>query len=597
MKEKSFLQFNPPVRDSVDWLINLSKIIIITIAVIYLLGNFTPYYEAKDAYLYGLEIINLSKGTYSISNELFEDTGRLEFISGNWRHTVHGDAIPAAGIGTPIIGLFFYTIGGIYGLFYAGPILGILFLIVYERISTKLFGKYVGFLSLLFLVTCHIFFRSAVLLNTDAIAALFFIPGIYYLIKFLKHKNENHVLLGSVFFAIATLIKIPGIIYFPTELVLIAGYFVIIGINKKNSLMTKTTNKKSSTKLARNNIGMKKTTKTIAFIFIPWLIFFSFWFSYNDYYYGGPFTTYASVKYGVDASSSSLIGTLLTLEQKDFEQFKDYSKYLLPYQIPATYNKVTENYADFLGKNWPGLLSPLIIIAGLLLSFKEKQKRVEIIVMSLFIAGIVFFYTGQATEERAERGLPARFMLPALSLSLMILSYLIVRFIQSKILEKSPFNINHTKIFKNIFLVGLGLFFIAAFYFTPPIQMLISDDIPFKNPEIYASRYPLDLEGITEDSVIINVNTDWALDYNAIPFRLHYQGEIYPDSVVLLQTIISDGYDVYVFKEPSVSTEKEILIYLTENYNMIYKDYSKSFCKVEFTEKMNGLPESDTSCL
>jgi len=580
-----------------DLLIDLTKIVIIIISGIYLFGNFTPFYEANDSFLYGIESINLSKGIYSISNELLSETGRWEFVGDNWRISVQGDSIPIAGIGTPILGAFFYLVSGIYGLFYLGPILGILFLIIFERFSTKLFGKYVGLLSLIFLATCHIFFRSAVDLNTDAILTLFFIPGVYYLIKFLRNKNKNHILVASIFFVVATLIKIPSVVYFPIELILIVGYLIYLKKNKILFLLERNVESKTRAKLVFSSIGKKKKVKIVSYILIPWLIFFLFWFSYNDYYYGGPFETYISNTRVGEIQSSSYIGTLFILEQKDFEQFKDYSKYLLPYQLPAAYNNASENFDDLFGKNWPGLLSPLIIAVALLLSFREKQKRLEIIVMSVFIAGILWFSVGQASEERASFGLPVRYMLPALSLSFIILSYLLVRFFQFKSFEKNLVYYKLGKIFKNIVFIGLGLFFVVAFYFTPPIQMIFSDDISFKNPQIYAERYPPDLEGITENSVIVSINTDLALAYNAIPFFITLNDGENLESIFLLKNIISEGYDVYVFKDNRWSAiEKEIWVNLTENYQIVLKDSSSTFCKMTINSA-NSLEQSDKICL
>jgi hypothetical protein len=127
MKRKS--QLNHSSRNNIDWLIDFSKIIIILIAAMYLIGNFTVYYEAKDAYLYGIEAVNFSEGIYSISNELLTETGKIEFVGDNYRKTIQGDAVPSSGVGTPLLGTLFYILGGQYGLFYLGPILGILFLI------------------------------------------------------------------------------------------------------------------------------------------------------------------------------------------------------------------------------------------------------------------------------------------------------------------------------------------------------------------------------------------------------------------------------------------------------------------------------------
>ncbi|WP_299290920.1 glycosyltransferase family 39 protein [Nitrosopumilus sp.] len=577
-------QLNQIFGRNPDSLINLVKISVIIIAGIYLIGNFTPYYEAKDAYLYGIEAINFSKGIYSMSNVLLEETGRMEFVGDNYRKTIHGDAVPSSGVGTPLLGALAYMIGGYYGLFYLGPILGILFLIIFERISTKLFGKYVGLLSLLFLTTCHIVFRSAVLPNTDAILTLFFIPGIYYLIKFFKNKDEKTIFLASTFFAIASLVKIPGIVYFPLELVLILGYVVYQKINQR---------KLSSEWKWKNKINKKKILKISVLLFIPWIIFFGFWFSYNNYYYGGPTTTYLSVKYGVEISSSSHIGTLFVIEQRDFDQFKDYSKYLLPYQIPATYNKVTNNFDDVLGKHWPGLISPLIILLALVVSFKQKEKRIEILVMSSFIAGIIWFFAGQSSVERASVGLPARFMLPALSLFFIVLSYLIIKILKSEFIHKNPFGNKKTKIFRNFVIVILGVFFIGAFYFTPPIQMFISEDIQFKDPRIFAERYPLDTSQIPENSIIVSHHNDWAIDYGAIPFVLHFQHGINPESVSLLKKSVSEGYDAFIFKQPTVKGEKSTWSNLAENYDLVFIEHSEKFCRIIISEDK----ESDSVCM
>lgn len=142
-----------------DLAIGICKIVVISVSAIYLLGNFIPFYEAQDAHLYGIGSVFLSQGTYEISNPLFEETGKFEFIGSNWNPTVQETMIPIAGVGTPILGVIAYVIGGYYGLFYLGPVLGILLLIIYERISMNLFGKYISFLALLFFASCHIFFK------------------------------------------------------------------------------------------------------------------------------------------------------------------------------------------------------------------------------------------------------------------------------------------------------------------------------------------------------------------------------------------------------------------------------------------------------
>lgn len=565
-------------------LIDVSKIIVISISAIYLLGNFIPFYEGQDAYLYGIESILLSQGTYEISNPLFEETKRLEFTGGNWNPTIRDTIIPVAGIGTPILGAIAFTIGGYYGLFYLGPILGILLLIIYERISTKLFGKYVGFLALLFFASCHIFFRSALLLNTDAMLTLFFIPGIYYLIKFLRDGNKNNILLTSIFFGIASLIKIPALAYFPLEISVIVVYFVI-QLKRKRIVITKSNNQNLYVK-ALFTINRTKLLKISIFAILPWIVFFTFWFSYNDYFYGDPTSTYISVRPGGESTSSS-VQTLLTLEQRDFEQFKDYSKYTLPYQIPATYNRLDNNFDESLGKNWPGLMPIPLILLSLFLAFKEKAHRIEFLVFTFFIFGIFLFYSGEASEERAELGLPARYMLPAISLTFLIWSYMIVR-----IFEK--LQTNRTRKYLRVFLIViLGIFFVLAFSFSPPFQFL-SHGSNFKNPVESIERYPLDKEGLSEKSILLIENTDLAIEYGITPFQLNDPLTWEPEKINFIEELIQKEYSVYTFKKLTSKSELEKLKYLINNNNIVLIDFSNTFCKMHLN---NATLSTDSVCI
>jgi len=66
------------------------------------------------------------------------------------------------------------------------------------------------------------------------------------------------------------------------------------------------------------------------------------------------------------------------------------------------------------------------------------------------------------------------------------------------------------------------LFFIAAFYFTPPIQFFVEENT-FKNPIEKANRYPLDTTGLSEKRVILSRITEVALEYRSIPFAASIQ--------------------------------------------------------------------------
>lgn len=566
---------------SSNFTLNILKISIIGLCSFYLLGNFSPFFEGQDAYLYGIESVFLSNGIYEIPNPLLKETGRFEFTGGNWNPTIHGTLVPIAGIGTPLLGSLAYTISGYYGLFYLGPILGITLLILYERITTKLFGKYVGLLSLLFLATCHIFFRSAIHLNTDAILTLFFILGIFCLIKFLRDVNSNYILLSSIFFTFACLVKISAIIFFPLEILILASFFSIQFFKNHFSIL-----KNNFSTRSFFSINNKKLIKIFVFAIIPWILFFGFWFSYNDYFYGNYTSTYLSVIYE-DRSTSNRILNIFTLEQRDFDQGKDYSKYLLPYQISAIYNKVPDNLDEYFGKNWPGLLVIPFFSLSLYFSFKQKLHRLEFSIFSLFIFGIIGFYAGQSPEWRAEYGLPARYMLPAITLSFIIWSFFIIK------LFTSFENFKKIKFLKIIVILFLIIFFIFALSFSPPGQFLVSDKI-FKNPFDAASKYSLQKEILPKKSVILAQNTDAVIEYGVSPFRLETIESWNIEKYTLLEDVLKKEYFIYVFKEPTTVDEKEILMHLVNNYNINLKESSDTFCQININ---NNTMLSDDVCL
>ena len=130
------------------------KIIIIILASVYLIGSFVPYYEGKDTYLYGSGGIDITKGSYEYTNDILQksDFGYI-FVAGPNIKTTHNTLIPNGAFGIFALSAFSYLLGGYYGLFYLGPIATILFLIISERVITKLFGGFVGLVVLIFLST------------------------------------------------------------------------------------------------------------------------------------------------------------------------------------------------------------------------------------------------------------------------------------------------------------------------------------------------------------------------------------------------------------------------------------------------------------
>jgi hypothetical protein len=580
----SNILYNFIPKSKLDLLMNICKVIIIVISAIYLLGNFTPFYEGSDSYLYGLFSVNLSQGIFEISNPLFEETNKIGFSGTNWIPTVHDTMIPIGGIGTPVLGTIAFIMGGYYGLFYVGPILGILLLIIYERISSNLFGKYVGLLALLFFASCHIFFRSAILPNTDAMLALFFIPGIYYLIKFLKTGDERKIFLTSVFFVLASLIKTPALVYLPLELVIIAIYF-IIQVRRNKITVGKSDNPKILQKTLFT-INRNKLFKIAIFVIIPWIVFFSFWLSYNDYFFGDPTTTYFEVLTGDANSQTSRTQSLLVLEQRDYDQFKDYGKYLLPYQISAAHNRINNNLDDTLGSNWPGLLIIPLFALSLFLSFKIKSHRIELSVFIFFIFGILAFYSGQTPEERAELGLPARYMFPIIPLAFLIWSYIIVQGLEKL---KTYQNTKQLRIFALVFIGG---FFILAFSFTPPIQFFVDGN--FTNPLEAVERYPLDKENISSKSILLVQNTDYAIEYGSVPFKLSNTQTWDSEKILILTNVLKDNYSIYTFKISKSISEHQNLVYLINNNNFVLREFSDTFCQLIVND---GTMSNDEICI
>lgn len=200
MKGNSISKLETERNSKFDKILIIVKIILVVYVSIFLIGNFNPFYETIDGYSLAGIAIQLSKGDFTISNELLQETGREEFVPGDWSLTSDGrEAFPLGDLGFHGITTFFYIVAGNYGFFYLGPVLGITFLILAERFSTKFFGKYVGFLTLLLLCTNHLIYRSFTNLQTEGTFLIFFILGCYFLLNFYQNRKPRLALLTSVF--------------------------------------------------------------------------------------------------------------------------------------------------------------------------------------------------------------------------------------------------------------------------------------------------------------------------------------------------------------------------------------------------------------
>lgn len=578
-------------------LISLSKIFLIGFMGLYLVGNFMPFYETNDGYTLATIAMKISEGKFFLTNELLEETGRFELTPGDWTRTLDKkSAFPLGPIGFHVLTAMFYSIGGNYALFYFGPILGILFLIVAERFTTHFFGKNVGFLTLLFLSTNHLFFRSTLNLQTENIFTIFFLLGMFFLIKFFQNKTYHTLFLASVFFSISPLFRISGVVFFPIELISIIGYFGYLQIKKRQTHSSLQNHPTSPIILRRNYSKIFKYS--IAFS-IPWILFFLFLFSFNDSLFGDPFTNQKIVQRGLDEPNSTVL-SLINLEEKNFENIKQYSKYLLPYQFPAVDEEFFSHYNQYFGQNWLGIISLIILAISLITSFKTKYKRKEILLFILFIIGTIWFYAAITSAERAAFGVPGRYMYPAFTLFYIILSSLILNTFSMNSIQKSLNYKTGKKILQYVVVGALFIFFIFAFFFTPPIKALNDSNFQIHDPYLLSQEHPPSHEGLAPNSVIVAYKTDRVLEYNMISFQyrgINYQDEE-PDTIDLLKEIIKNNYDVYVFKKPTHPFEKRTLTELVNEHGFILSDYSTSFCKMEHSnEKDTNRSTSENTCL
>lgn len=574
-------------NNKIDFLILIIKIAIISFGAFSVIGNFIPFYEGANPYYVGASAVKFAQGEFILSNELLEKYGTDEFVPGNWFVTNQNTAVPSHSTGLISLASIFYQIGGYYGLFYLAPIFFIILLVVSERISSKIFGNVAGLITLLILATSNLLYRISIELMTETVFSVFFILGIFFTIKFVKERKNYQIFLASSLFVYSTWIRMAGLISFPIEIIFVITYFTIIEIknikNDKGSI-----NLKKLYVYGIKKVKGKKVLKTFGFLILPWMILLLGNMMFFSYFFDDPTANYNTIERmkNFDYSTDSLVD----FESKDFENIKIYSKYLLPYQIPGIYNQLDTNFDNYFGENWPGLIGLFFLVFIAFISIKTKDHRIYIILFTIFIISHVWFYSAITWEERSADGkeIPARYMIPVF-----VLYSMIIGFIVQKILKLNGKKYRAVlKIIKALTIISLTIFFIGAFYFYPSVQ---NGEIYFKDPNKYSEKYPLDLEKIPTNSIILASNSirvieyDGLISYDANPPRTQSY------SVELLKKLSDEGHEIYMFKKPFTYNTLEIRNTLVEEYNVILKEYSKTFCKVEFSDLKNT--KSDEGCL
>jgi len=253
------------------------KITIIVFASIALVGNFIPYYIGNDTLVYAATAINLADGSYGFTNELLKESDGEEFLPRVYAKSIHDTAIPFASSGMTILTTFSYLVAGYYGLFYQGPIIAIVFLIVSERIATKLFGGLAGLITLVLLVTDLWILKAGAGLMTDIIFSLFLIVGFFFLIKFFQEGKSKLILFSSIFLATSAFFRYNGMITFPIELFLFTAFLLYQRYQQTN---VQVQNKNNGLNEITFSISRINIPKSFVYLIIPWIVYFAFWFSF-----------------------------------------------------------------------------------------------------------------------------------------------------------------------------------------------------------------------------------------------------------------------------------------------------------------------------
>lgn len=591
--------------------INFLKIFFIIAFSITVLVNAVPYYEAThDSYVYALKSISLTEGKWEVHNEKLSETGKWEFVPNSWKKTVFDTAVPKYPPGLPIISSIFYLANGVSGLLYVGPILGIGLIIISDRIATNLFNKEVGLLTILFLITNGLIYSSSIHLLSDNIFATLVLVGFFCLIKFFKYNNFLYLFSASSVLAFSALIRLSGIIYFPIEIFFIISFLIISNYKKNNYKIIK-------------NYNRKKIFKIFYATSIPWIIFLIFLLNFNNYYFGDPLTTFYNIPDDpwVKPGTGSYL-SIFEINSNNLEIVKSYSNFVLPYPlykieildfdkiIQERDDPITSTLVNFssnlVGKNMLGIFTIFILISAVLLSFFKINKKIFIIIFSTIIfSNIIFWSAGHISFGRDS--VLGRYMITTFPFFSIIISYLIIAWLK---IDLSKINQNKKtviKISKILIILGLIVFFGIAIYNSPMGQWAVKDKFSFPNYQEISEYYPLDLEGLDKNSIIIGGHSAKTIDYGFStfdPFSGTPSQRIQTFDPKLLNTIVLDELrkiveenDVFIYKKLLNKNDKIFREFLISDQNYLMTDYSNSFCKVEIGKKNQLNIINDEICL
>lgn len=584
---------------------DIIRILILVYVAVTLLGNFTPYYEGNDSHLYAEWGKRYATGTFEYSNELLE-TGANEFIPMAHVKTIHDSVIPAGNYGIYVVSGLSYLVGENYALFYIGPIFTIILIFVSERVATRLFGDIAGIITLVLVSTDNAIIRYGEQLLTDSIFATLVILGSFCLIKFLQERKHQHILFSSCFFVASSFFRLNGLIYFPIEIILLIAFFVYNTFySSKNGI-----NLFKQMKLIFSKINKKKFIKLSSYIILPWIVFILIFFSLNSYYFGDPLTTYKDSQIVTSDITASKF-SFFSFDLERFEWIKFYSVGLLPdLLIFESIENQNIDFSDSFNSTWLSFFSFTILGLALGISLFIRKKRIEIWVLITIVLGLLIFYSAEymhpfcttLSECPPSSAVRDRYSIPGLILSFMLVGFIFDRVYKIDFKQIFIFN---SKTFSKFFKLSLSLIIIfllsSSIFTSTQFEKIGNSSFILKNPQDYANRYPIDSEGLTSKSVIMGENKNY-LDYESIPF-FPYTGvqeilkhdqdieNLPKESINELKKIMNEGYDVFIFKEKS-SLDNWYLQYLENLEGINAKDYSETFCKLEFIKNIDNPKES-----
>ncbi len=577
---------------------------------VYLIGTFGPFYYGSDAYLYAFGSVNIVNGSYEYTNEFLQNSEYVGFSFGPFIKTIHQTLIPHGNIGIYGLGAFSYFLGGYYALFYLVPIITILFFIISERVITKLFGSFAGLAALIFLSTDVIVLQYGRALLTDTIFSLLLILGCFFLINFLKEKTSTSILLCSGFLTAATFFRLNGIIFLPIEILIVFGYFFFHYIKNRKEGIELINSRKSYLYFLKSlsKKEIKKILKFTLYILGPWFIFVIFLFSFNSYFYGEPFTTYLEQKRGIE--TENIISSYLMFDSERFESIKSYSAQFLPdrtyfwaepldeTQLEILLSRTASFNSVLLDHLYLSIISFSFLFSALFISLYFKINRKEIIVFIIFILSLLFFYSSNPIVSLTD--ITIRYMIPTLPFSFGILGYLMYRAWKINY-QKISFKYYHiiSKSWKGFLIIIFAIFLLSSLYYSKPVDsIIIKQNFKFKNPQVFADRYPLDQEGLPEKSILLH-GRDRVLiwEYHAIPFnpfsgynqktQLWKNNETNTQPIKMMNELLDKDYSLYVFKEKNRG-DPSYYRYLEAEHGLILKEHSKTFCTLIRSENASA---------